>query len=450
MSINTNKYPSYISRPDSNAEIIHEVRESSKRFIHALPLLIDPDGINVVPANLYLHSLLHDPDIKSVRTIESHANALLSFYRWLSMTIPEHVNLKTGLVVEDKRPLTIYDCTEKLEDSPVVRFRDYLLEHLYTADENGKICGAPSTASNYVLKIVAYYSFLYRNRIIPLSKTFRPFEYKSKKIRITNKKKREQHHALSHLNANYGRDIFVETTGLTKPFKNQQTPQGADIRELRPLRENEKQVLYQYLDVDNSSDTKHLMLYLKTEVGLRVEELVTFPESVVDKPQSKAVKVQIGENVNGCITKFDKVRTIEIPAHVMDLLHEYKFSKERTSAIRSGLLRHGRLFVKSNGGIYATNTIQKYVEEIRNTLKIMGNDVYFSAHDLRATFATDWLYDKHMETGKPFEALISELADLMGHESTATTQKYVNYMNDDKTWTEFALRKNQYAQQTLR
>jgi integrase len=366
------------------------------------------------------------------------------------MPIPEHVNLKTGLVVEDKRPLTIYDCTEKLEDSPVVRFRDYLLEHLYTADENGKICGAPSTASNYVLKIVAYYSFLYRNRIIPLSKTFRPFEYKSKKIRITNKKKRDQHHALSHLSANCGKDIFVETTGLTKPFKNQQTPQGADIRELRPLRENEKQVLYQYLDVDNSSDIKHLMLYLKTEAGLRVEELVTFPESVVDKPQSKVVKVQIGENVNGCITKFGKVRTIEIPAHIMDLLHEYKFSKERTSAIRSGLLRHGRLFVKSNGGIYATNTIQKHVEEIRNTLNMSGHDIYFSAHDLRATFATDWLYDKHMETGKPFDALISELADLMGHESTATTQKYVNYMNDDKTWTEFAQRKNQYAQQALR
>nr|MBF4338723.1 site-specific integrase [Vibrio anguillarum] len=50
----------------------------------------------------------------------------------------------------------------------------------------------------------------------------------------------------------------------------------------------------------------------------------------------------------------------------------------------------------------------------------------------------------------PFEALMSELADLMGHESTATTQKYISYMNDDKTWSEFAQRKNQFAQQSLR
>jgi len=39
---------------------------------------------------------------------------------------------------------------------------------------------------------------------------------------------------------------------------------------------------------------------------------------------------------------------------------------------------------------------------------------------------------------------------LMGHESTSTTQKYVNYMNDNKTWLEFAQRKNQFAQQSLR
>ncbi|MBJ3885617.1 site-specific integrase, partial [Salmonella enterica subsp. enterica serovar Kentucky] len=77
-------------------------------------------------------------------------------------------------------------------------------------------------------------------------------------------------------------------------------------------------------------------------------------------------------------------------------------------------------------------------------------DIYFAPHDLRATFATDWLYSKHMETGKPFEALLQELADLMGHESTSTTQKYVNYMNDNKTWLEFAQRKNQFAQQSLR
>jgi hypothetical protein len=86
MWVNTDKYPSYISRPDPvSGEIIHEVKGNSKSFIHALPILIDPDGMNVVPVNLYLHSLLSNPDISSVKTIESHAVALLSFYRWMNL-----------------------------------------------------------------------------------------------------------------------------------------------------------------------------------------------------------------------------------------------------------------------------------------------------------------------------------------------------------------------------
>ncbi|EPZ1215793.1 hypothetical protein ACXKNG_003844, partial [Proteus mirabilis] len=135
---------------------------------------------------------------------------------------------------------------------------------------------------------------------------------------------RAQHEMLSHLNRSHSKEIIVYTTGLTRPFKNIKKPQDADIRELNPLREDEKQELYKHLDIENSSDTKALMVYLKTETGLRLEELITFPASVVDKPKAKVVKVQIGENINGCLTKFKKNRTIEIPASVMDLLYEYK------------------------------------------------------------------------------------------------------------------------------
>ncbi len=451
MWISTEKYPSFISRPDpESGEIIHDVRNNAKSFAHKLPILIDPDGINVVPVNLYLHSLLADPDISSDKTIQSHAVALLSFYRWLSTEIPEHTHQRTGLLVDEKSPVTIYDCTEKVEESPIVRYRDYLLENLYTKNENGKVDGSPSTASNYVLKVVNYFIFLHRQRIISISKTFRPFEFKAKTVCISNKGNRAQHEMLSHLNRSHSKEIIVYTTGLTRPFKNIKKPQDADIRELNPLREDEKQELYKHLDIENSYDTKALMLYLKTETGLRLEELITFPASVVNKPKAKVVKVQIGESINGCLTKFKKNRTIEIPASVMDLLYEYKLSKARKKAIEKGLLRHNHLFVKSNGNIYAPNTIQKYVETIRNDLTHCGLDIYFAPHDLRATFATDWLYSKHMETDKPFEALLQELADLMGHESTSTTQKYVNYMNDNKTWLEFAQRKNQFAQQSLR
>lgn len=451
MMVNINKYPAYLCKPlPETGEMVYEAKHEPNPLIHELPLLIDPSGMNVVPVNLYLHSLLSNPNVSSVKTIESYAAALLSFYRWMRLEIPEHNDPISGVLIKEKRSLTIYDCTDKVEESPVVGFRDYLLENVYTKDENGKISGSPSTASNYVLKVIAYYTYLHRHRIIQCSESFRPFEFEMKSVHIRSRTEKVQHEMLSHMNGRHGKKITAYTTGLTKPFKNIQKPMGANIRELNPLREDEKKAFYLYLDVESSTDTKNLMLYLKAETGLRLEELITFPASVVDKPKATVVKVPIGERINGCLTKFKKERIIEIPSHVMELLYEYKLSKARTTAIESGLFRHERLFVQSNGNIYAPNTIQKHVEKIRNELVISGLDIYFATHDLRATFATDWLYNKHIETGKLLEALMSELADLMGHESTATTQKYINYMNDDKTWTEFAQRKNQYSQQVLR
>lgn len=450
MSILTGKYPSYASKESYNKGTITHTVTDNQSHIHKLPILIGPNGTNVVTANLYLQSLLLDPDITSDKTLESHAVALLSFYRWMNTEIPEHIHQRTGFHVKAKPRLTIYDCSEKVEDSPIVKYRDYLLENLYTKDEKGKVGGSPATASNYVLKVVNYFIFLHYQKIIHISKTFKPFEYTAKKIRKNTRSKRAQHFMLSHLHYVRKYDIEIYTTGLTKPFKKIRKPLDTKMRELKPLREDEKQELYKYLDIECSTDTKVLMLYLIIESGLRLEELITFPASVVQKPRGRVVRVPIGESINGCLTKFQKHRSVEIPAHVMELLYEYKLSTARKRAIEKGLLRHNHLFVKSNGNIYEPNTIQKFVETTRNILISRGLDIYFSAHDLRATFATDWLYKEHMETGKPFEALLAELADLMGHENTATTQKYVNYMNDTKTWAEFSQRKNQFAKLSLR
>ncbi|MBF4302659.1 site-specific integrase, partial [Vibrio anguillarum] len=75
--------------------------------------------------------------------------------------------------------------------------------NLYTKDETGKVGGSPSTASNYVLKVVNYFIFLHRQRIISISKTFRPFEFKAKTVRISNKGNKAQHAMLSHLNRSH-------------------------------------------------------------------------------------------------------------------------------------------------------------------------------------------------------------------------------------------------------
>nr|CAA33478.1 unnamed protein product [Vibrio cholerae] len=334
-----------------------EVKAIQESFIHALPILIDPRWHECVPVNLYLHSCIYVqiliyPPLRQFESMQSVDVSEASIV-WMNLEIPEHIDPRTGVLVERKRSLQYMTATEKIEESPVVRYRDYLLENLYIKDENGKIGGSPSHCVELCAKSCRLLHYLHRQRIVPISKTFRPFEFSAKKVRIRNKNKRAQHDMLSHLNGYHGKDIIVYTTGLTKPFKNIQKPQDADIRELRPLREDEKQALYRYLDVKNSSDTKALMLYLKSEVGLRLEELITFPASVVDKPKAKVVKVPIGERITLLQSKIDVNPRLCYGSFVRV---QAKQGKEGCN--ESGLLRHNHLFVQSNGSIYAPNTIQ--------------------------------------------------------------------------------------------
>jgi integrase len=89
------------------------------------------------------------------------------------------------------------------------------------------------------------------------------------------------------------------------------------------------------------------------------------------------------------------------------------------------------------------------VADIREIIVADHPNIYFTTHDLRATFATNWIYDQRMKTGMPFEALIDDLAQIMGHDDSSTTQKYINYANDDRVWKEFSQRKNDFANKVM-
>ena len=67
---------------------------------------------------------------------------------------------------------------------------------------------------------------------------------------------------------------------------------------------------------------------------------------------------------------------------------------------------------------------------------------YYKVHDLRSTFATNWLRNEAAEREVGYDFLMSELANLMGHKSTATTEKYVMLMNESTSQRSAAKRKN--------
>lgn len=77
------------------------------------------------------------------------------------MEIFEYIYLRIGFLVDEKFLLIIYDCIEKVEESLIVRYWDYLLENFYIKDEIGKVGGFLSIVFNYVLKVVNYFIFFY-------------------------------------------------------------------------------------------------------------------------------------------------------------------------------------------------------------------------------------------------------------------------------------------------
>lgn len=442
LMITVDKYPraQYVI-DEATGEIIPELKPKQHAHIKiTMPILIDPNGENVIPVNLYIRSLFNKGKPPELETVMSHAQSLLSFYRWMAL---EHDgDVEQG--IPPKHAMTIYDVTDVPEDGVLYGYRNYLLNNLHNKSNNGIKTGsyAPSTASSYVGRVINYYVFLHDAHIIRFSKYFMPFVFTTKTITKREKNTRpDNHNILGHLSAGDKR-IVVSSTGLMTPFNKYVSTDGH--HELSPLHSDAKDIFYNFLNLDESDDIKNLMLYLATEVGLRVEELCTFPASVVRKPANDIERLEIGIPGDGCLTKYKKRRTIEVPRDVMERLYQYKLSKTRKNCEGEHLVNK-RLFLQSTGLHYSTNTIQHHVAKIRDIIVAEHPSFYFTTHDLRATFATNWMYDQHMKTGKPFDYLIDDLCLIMGHENSSTTQKYINYANDQRAWEEFSQRKNDFA-----
>ncbi|HIF9346998.1 TPA: tyrosine-type recombinase/integrase [Photobacterium damselae] len=414
-------------------ELEPRIKKRENPVLITFPALFDGKGKNVFTANIFLRSLaLSNLDLS---TLDTHARALLLFFRWMKL--------------EAK---TIYDCSDDQENGVVYLFRDFLVENLRRdkLNEDNELTHegsyAPSTCQTYIGTIIRFFEFMHAERIIRFSNDFVPFEYRS--IRVTAKSRHNQDDLLGHVKPSDRRQLVVSTNDLSKPFGRKQ--KIANHHSLSPMREDEKRIFIDHI-INNeicyshAEYVKNLMLYTAIETGLRVEELCTFPLSEIRFPSTNEdeVSVTISEVKNGCLTKYDKERTIKVPSYLMDMLVKYKTSKERETIKVRTVLKHNSLFVNPRGGYpFSTNTIKTYFSKIRKEIRNSHSDWYFTVHDLRSTFATHWLYKRHEETGQIFDVLLDDLKDLMGHDSTETTKKYIRYMDSKKYWLEFANRKN--------
>lgn len=474
-------------------------RKNNDVFTKKLPMILDPHGVPLLAENLFLHHKMKTTE--SYQTVHRKANGLLAFLRFCYMS--EWVNDKG---IEEQ--MTYRSLTAEPELGAPWLFGDWMFDNLHIRDtQTGIIIErgiAPSTAIFNIRTVAEFYGWLISNKMLTVRENYIPYRPVFFNVqygwRNTSKRQTEDKKILSHIlnspqknkiHTNDIRDeqsVIIATSDLVRRFSNYANELGKKAYEkLKPMTPSDRLIFESKLK-KYEKNPAHLMCELCIKTGLRVKEAVTFPESVVRQPVfgEEVIPVSISEKLNGCLTKFKKQRTINVPADLMRKLHEYKLSDKRLNALEKHNIEvdenfnqvnhHGRLFVSNRcAGSYDKNTLQCFFSDIRTEinaepdfsniieLNSLESDIvefhekinnyrnkaipqwYYRPHDLRSTFATRWLLDEHQKTGLPFEMLLDELSDLMGHKDIEQTRKYVQFLDRKILKYNSAARKNAAA-----
>jgi integrase len=386
-----------------------KVCQVASKKVTQIKSLICPLGKVCILPSLYLRELTIGK--KKVLETGTAAYALLAYYR--------HLHDK-GLEYDD--------LTEIPEDGPLFSFRYFLCDNMKSVDSSGNIYGAfgVGTIKSYLTQVALYYEWLVREGYLEVSETRKPLTYTWEVLKQGNDEP-----LLAHV---YKRgEIRFKKRDLTKSLPKEQMLQ--DYEKVNPLSGEYLEKFREEIKV--LPRAIQLIFEMQIQCGLRVSEATTFAEDHIVRPDGRRVyKCRIGKEIDGCHTKNGKVRTIEIPDNLMAQLYEYKLSRAkfgqkdmRQEEENLHPKRRQRLFLSNRRSVYRKNTVITRFCEIREILRKKGLSFNHINHDLRRTFATDWLEKESKEKGQSFYFVASKLMRLLGHESFKTTEKYVIYLS---------------------
>jgi len=425
--IDVDPEPSLVLRPDLSPLL---VRSSEDKI--TCSVILSPFGTIEYLPTLYLRHLKVLEGHKDTKTT---ALALLAFFRFLRIKKIKFDSLKANP-----------------RHGPIWKFRTSLLDNIKTFDKNGNELGSftISTIKAYLIQVINYYKWLIENEFLEVSEKAVPFKYKWEVPKHAN----ENEHFLSHIFSR--KKLKVKTTDIMKSLpKSQACPPAGKVRPLSPehlqLFENE----ISYLPRD-----KRLMFELSYKCGLRLSEFISFSASHFVLPLSNNETLcKIGPDIDGCATKYSKSRTISIPADLMAELYNFKLSDERHHQlnkvnfnIKADEIKHpktrARLFISNRGMPYSVKTIEDAFSKIRKKIQLYCPEFNYRLHDLRATYATNFLAERSKTSGLPYSYIAHELQARMGHEDFSTTEKYVKYLEINRAQENHAEALNNLAEQS--
>lgn len=385
-------------------------------------IIVAPDGRVVYPQSLYLVSKLRGE--AAVKDTGSIAKGLLAFTRYLDSTHYSQVD-EDGHEIPCEY-LTYKTLSKYEEEGAPWRFAEFLLANCNDIEgSSGSEAFSLSTARTYMGVVIGFYKWMQKYGYIKKNDDNIVTHYTTETVH----QELNQHDMLAHTKS--GSQRTYETSNIMKMFpKKQNTPAH---KKLKPMHPEHKSLFNEHI-VSLPKTTK-LIFRLCVEAGLRIDEAIHFPAHNIgnaDFGDLETVPVNITH------TKGSKARTVEIPIELYEELEIYKESharlnnlNKRNELVQSGVILDAvdYLFTSNKGTPYSVNTLETHFSNLRKQIREVDSSWYYRIHDLRSTFASHWLWKESKERDVGYDYLMDELALLMGHESTSTTEKYIKYMN---------------------
>lgn len=348
-------------------------------------------GIKDKKLHCFIHSYLIDKAIRRSRDLMPTARAFLFWLRWM-----------------EENELSAFLPSVLRYQSPSYGFREYLT----CAVEGNRL--ASSTASGYINVIRRFYTFLDEQGEVSRNDFFLLQEKFTGSVRkvVTS-------------------DLAIRVTRKAN-------------RSLNPLNDAEQKTLS--LVLASESESFRLMILLMKMSGLRLDEVLSLPVMLfndvvlANHPTSDIIRgLHIGP-AYGVHTKFGIQRELfilrSLYEQILDFTLTAGFERKRIKW-REGSSekeQHEPLFIMSNGLRMSARAFYSRWYSFRKRVaeKMPDGLFHHKPHDLRATFATNFLraaLDRY--PGQAANAL-GTVKYWMGHKSENTTMKYIVFLQQNQ------------------
>lgn len=385
-----------------------------------MPVVVDGNGALWPEANLYILSRLEGAINPNMTTYTGIASDLAAFKRFLE---DENINF--------------IEFPQRKLFRPTYRYRGDLQLRIRASQI------APTTARRRMTSVIGFYRWLIEEKLIEPENP--PWQEGDAYFKFTDSK-------------GFSRTKLVKTTDIAVRVAKQIDPyDGAidDEGKLRPLTEQEQLWLMESLaELGNTEMTLIHLLALFT--GARIQTILTLrtchvrPDFAADVTE---IRIPVGPGT-AIDTKNDKRLMLIIPRWLFEKLRVYSFSerarKRREKAGNDAEDQY--LFLSIRGAPMYTSksdrqkfderhsirhekegqAVRQFISErvIPMIKKKSGGKFQYRLHDLRASYGMN-LTDQQLDLVREGKATLHQVREFvkarMGHESAATTDRYLNY-----------------------